>query len=95
MSLQSNKTHANLGAEVKKHLVSLGLDTPMVPNYWESLAQEADEAKKTVQDEIQESFRHIMELMGLDLSDDSLEETPKRVAKMLCTSSMVIGCMVR
>ena len=82
MSLQRNKTHANLGAEVKKHLVSLGLDTPMVPNYWESLAQEADEAKKTVQDEIQESFRHIMELMGLDLSDDSLEETPKRVAKM-------------
>lgn len=83
MSLQTHKTHAGLGAEVKKHLVSLGLETPMQPDYWENLAQESDEAKRTVRLEIEASFRHIMLALGLDLSDDSLEETPKRVAKML------------
>lgn len=31
---------------------------------------------------IEKHFRHIMEVMGLDLTDDSLKGTPKRVAKM-------------
>jgi len=31
---------------------------------------------------IQEHFKAIMEIMGLDLTDDSLKGTPKRVAKM-------------
>lgn len=32
--------------------------------------------------EIEKSFRHIMEVLGLDLNDDSLSGTPYRVAKM-------------
>jgi GTP cyclohydrolase I len=32
--------------------------------------------------EIEKSFAHIMQVLGLDLDDDSLNETPKRVAKM-------------
>mmetsp|Transcript_39759 Transcript_39759/g.35487 ORF Transcript_39759/g.35487 Transcript_39759/m.35487 type:complete len:80 (-) Transcript_39759:682-921(-) len=31
---------------------------------------------------IEEKFRDIMDIMGLDLTDDSLKGTPKRVAKM-------------
>lgn len=31
---------------------------------------------------IQEKVKDIMELLGLDLTDDSLQDTPKRVAKM-------------
>lgn len=31
---------------------------------------------------IEKKFREIMEVLGLDLTDDSLKETPKRVAKM-------------
>ncbi len=31
---------------------------------------------------IQKKFREIMEVLGLDLNDDSLKDTPKRVAKM-------------
>ena len=31
---------------------------------------------------IEKHFRHIMEIMGLDLTDDSLNGTPHRVAKM-------------
>jgi len=34
---------------------------------------------------IEKHFRHIMEIMGLDLTDDSLKGTPKRVAKMYIT----------
>ncbi|PWJ58904.1 GTP cyclohydrolase I [Dyadobacter jejuensis] len=33
-------------------------------------------------DLIEKHFRHIMEIMGLDLTDDSLNGTPRRVAKM-------------
>lgn len=32
--------------------------------------------------QIEDHFREIMNIMGLDLRDDSLKETPKRVAKM-------------
>jgi GTP cyclohydrolase I len=32
--------------------------------------------------EIEKSFSHIMQVLGLDLDDDSLCDTPKRVAKM-------------
>ncbi|MEX2596087.1 MAG: GTP cyclohydrolase I FolE [Salibacteraceae bacterium] len=31
---------------------------------------------------IQTHFRHIMETLGMDLTDESLQDTPKRVAKM-------------
>jgi GTP cyclohydrolase I len=47
--------------------------TPMVPN---SLTREEKKLK------IQGLFKEIMETMGMDLSDDSLSETPLRVAKM-------------
>ncbi len=39
----------------------------------------SDEAKKK---QIESSFTDIMETLGLDLSDDSLKGTPRRVAKM-------------
>jgi GTP cyclohydrolase I len=47
--------------------------TPMVVN---SLTREEKKLK------IQGLFKEIMETMGMDLSDDSLSETPLRVAKM-------------
>ena len=33
-------------------------------------------------EQIEEKFRDIMNIMGLDLTDDSLQGTPHRVAKM-------------
>ncbi|MCB0411230.1 MAG: GTP cyclohydrolase I FolE [Bdellovibrionales bacterium] len=41
-----------------------------------SLSEEEQIAK------ISEKFKEIMEILGLDLKDDSLKDTPKRVAKM-------------
>ncbi|PSL30506.1 GTP cyclohydrolase I FolE [Dyadobacter jiangsuensis] len=56
------------------HLFS-GIDTPLRAD---AFAME-DELKMEL---IEKHFRHIMEIMGLDLTDDSLKGTPKRVAKM-------------
>ena len=67
------KTDATLGLKVHEHLVELGLETPMVPT------------KKSKHEQMQiinESFEAIMSALGLDLTDDSLMDTPKRVAKM-------------
>jgi GTP cyclohydrolase I len=47
--------------------------TPMVENNL------TDAEKKQI---IEANFKVIMETLGLDLSDDSLKDTPKRVAKM-------------
>jgi GTP cyclohydrolase I len=55
--------------------ISTSIDTPMVKNAFDKTEQEK-------MDIIQSHFKAIMETMGLDLTDDSLQGTPKRVAKM-------------
>ena len=50
-----------------------GLETPLVP-------VDLDEDQK--QARIAEHFAEIMRVMGLDLADDSLQDTPRRIAKM-------------
>tara|TARA_R110002126_G_scaffold55819_6_gene149707 strand:+ start:24462 stop:25160 length:699 start_codon:yes stop_codon:yes gene_type:complete len=52
-----------------------GLETPMKKNAF----LYSDEEKK---EKIADLFSEIMDVMGLDLTDDSLQGTPKRVAKM-------------
>ena len=52
-----------------------GIETPMRKD-----AFELDDASKV--DMIEEQFRKIMTVLGLDLTDDSLRNTPRRVAKM-------------
>ncbi|GGM89252.1 GTP cyclohydrolase 1 [Dyadobacter beijingensis] len=52
-----------------------GIETPLRKD---AFAME-DETKMEL---IEKHFRHIMEIMGLDMTDDSLKGTPKRVAKM-------------
>ena len=79
MSFNKQKTDPALGQAVHEHLVKCGVETPMVPN---SLSR----TEKI--DLIQSKFYDIMTALGLDLNDDSLEETPKRVAKMLVTGTM-------
>ena len=52
-----------------------GLETPMKPDAFKM----SDAEKK---ERISILFREIMDVMGLDLNDDSLQGTPDRVAKM-------------
>ena len=73
MSFDKTKTDPVLGQKVHEHLVSVGVETPVVDN---GLSR-AEKIEK-----IEGHFDHIVTTLGLDLQDDSLMETPKRVAKM-------------
>lgn len=77
MSYNKTKTDPILGQQIHQHLLAVGVETPMKAT-WEY----ADIDRKTKIDLIETHFKQIMQIMGLDLSDDSLIETPKRVAKM-------------
>lgn len=61
--------------EIGDDHIYTGLETPMKPNAFEI----SDEEKK---EKISDLFSQIMDVMGLDLTDDSLKGTPNRVAKM-------------
>lgn len=79
MSYNKTKTDPVLGQQVHEYLVKMGVETPTIrtknPQY-----EELD--RKTKIDLIEHNFTQIMNTLGLDLTDDSLAETPKRVAKM-------------
>lgn len=60
-------------ALVRNTLVRHGLETPMIDNQM-SPAQKYERVKKLM--------TGVMEALGLDLADDSLAETPHRIAKM-------------
>ena len=73
MALSKTKCDKELGQRVHEHLVAKGVETPMAPN---------NLTEQEKRDIIESRFADIMVALGLDLTDDSLEETPKRVAKM-------------
>ena len=73
MSYNKTKCDPTLGQKVHEHLVKMGVETPTIPSLID---------RKEKIDIIERNFKDIMETLGLDLSDDSLIETPKRVAKM-------------
>lgn len=61
--------------EIGDEHIGTSIDTPMKDDAFEISDDEKIE-------KIEEKFREIMEIMGLDLTDDSLSGTPHRVAKM-------------
>lgn len=69
-----SKNNPQLGREVNKYLDSLGINTPIT----EYVKAERDEKI----DKIADLTAEMLKTLGLDLTDDSLEETPIRVAKM-------------
>ena len=73
MSYNKTKTDPELGQQVHEHLVKMGVETPTLPNSLD---------RKDKIDRIEEHFTVIMQYLGLDLTDDSLRETPNRMAKM-------------
>ena len=73
MSYNKTKTDPVLGQQVHEHLVKVGVETPVIDNGL---------SRTDKIDKIEKSFDTIMETLGLDLKDDSLMDTPKRVAKM-------------
>lgn len=73
MSYNKTKTDPELGQKVHEYLVKMGVETP-------TFTTSLDRKQKI--ELIERDFSHIMHVLGLDLDDDSLMETPKRVAKM-------------
>ena len=73
MSYDKTKTDPVLGQKVHEYLVSVGVETPVIDNGL---------SRKEKIEKIEDSFDQIVSTLGLDLKDDSLIDTPKRVAKM-------------
>lgn len=74
MSFQKTKIDSELGCRVNEYLERKGVQTPI---------RENDLSAQQKVDIIEQKMVEILEVLGLDLTDDSLAETPKRVAKML------------
>jgi GTP cyclohydrolase I len=73
MSYNKTKTDPSLGKEIHEHLIKCGVETPTI----DSTLNRVDKIEI-----IESKFKDILETLGLDLGDDSLMETPRRVAKM-------------
>ena len=73
MAYNKTKTDPDLCQRVHQHLVNMGVETPVIDTGIE---------RKDKIDRIEGHVADIMEILGLDLADDSLMDTPKRVAKM-------------
>ena len=73
MAFDKTKTDPVLGKKVHEYLMSVGVETPVVDNGL---------SRKEKIDMIENNFKEIVTTLGLDLEDDSLTDTPKRVAKM-------------
>jgi GTP cyclohydrolase I len=65
----------SLDEAADEHLAPASYNTPLRPDAFEMSDEEKIER-------IEYHFREIMQVLGLDLTDDSLSGTPRRVAKM-------------
>ena len=78
--IEKSKTNSDLGVQVNTFLSNVGMATPMrtdLPAGY--LTAKFDDEKI---DQIEGHMAEVMKILGLDLSDDSLVETPRRIAKM-------------
>ena len=73
MAFNKTKTDPELGLQIHEHLVKCGVETPVTDNGL---------TRTEKIDLIEQNFVEVMNTLGLDLKDDSLMDTPKRVAKM-------------
>jgi GTP cyclohydrolase I len=73
--LSVQETEISLEDLIGDEHIATSADTPL-------RADAFDMDDKTKMRKIEEHFREIMNVLGLDLTDDSLKGTPKRVAKM-------------
>lgn len=69
----------SLGVAIHEVLVEMGIETPMTIGSQTDLATQSEKFGT-----IEKCHSHIMHSLGLDLNDDSLQDTPKRIAKMYC-----------
>ena len=71
----SDYSEEQSGSKESPESIASLIETPMKPN---AFSIDDDEKMALIQDH----FEQIMDILGLDLQDDSLKDTPRRVAKM-------------
>ena len=81
MAFQKTKIDPELGRRIHKHLINKGVETPLNEN---NLYKETKDKIEL----LEKHFTEIWTTVGLDLNDDSLSETPKRMAKMWILETM-------
>lgn len=75
MSYDKTKCDPTLGKQVREYLIKMGVETPI------NESALAVENKKKI-DILEDAFTTIWKTVGMNLTDDSLMETPNRMAKM-------------
>lgn len=73
-TMMEDEMTANIDAELLERAISTRFPSPINPN--------ATLSKEEKIHLIADRFREIMEILGLDLNDESLQQSPYRVAKM-------------
>ena len=73
MKTEQDKANADTGSRVRAHLIEKGVETPTV---------DVPMSQKEREQKLEHLFGQSMLLLGLDMSDDSLQDTPRRVARM-------------
>lgn len=81
MAITKDKSDNTLGWQVHEHLKNLGLETPF-DAAWVRDGRGSTVDPSVPQDTLEELFHDVLVTMGMDMTDDSLIDTPKRVAKM-------------
>lgn len=79
MNKHTDKTDRNLGVLVNEQLTKLGIETPFIIT---------DMSIDEKLEQLTELNKRTHEIFGMDLTDDSIIETPKRIAKLQLFESM-------
>lgn len=78
-------SNLELGLKVHAVLKEAGIETPMLPEHISYTTVEHPEIanyRNLGLDSLKQGFTGIVKTIGLDLKDDSIQDTPKRLAKM-------------
>lgn len=80
MSFDLRKTDPELGNRIESILKARGVQTPTTPQLYKAEGEKIDR--------IRELTHQIWTTLGLDMTDDSLQDTPSRIAKMLVRETL-------
>ena len=79
MAYNKTKTDPALGQKVHEHLISVGVETPVIDNGL---------SRNEKIDKIQSHFKEIVTTLGIDLKDDSLRQNESQ--KCMLTKHFVL-----
>lgn len=80
--MSDNKCDPVLGLKIQQYLINKGVESPINFDVYHSTT--ADEKVAA----IQKNMKETLEMLGFDLTNDSVMDTPKRIAKMWVKETM-------